>query len=237
MLSKELKDLYDTYSTEGVKTKRLLSAKDSVREIKNITNELEINHLLDVGAGDGTVLHEMENEKIASNLSVAEISDSGIEIINNRNLKTLVNVKQFDGYTIPYPDKSFDLALATYVLEHVEHERLFLKEMGRVSDYVLISVPLENTVKIKKALEAGKSIGHINFYTIDTFGSILETAGLEVIKIYPFTTSLEYEKFCSPKFGALKYYIRKTLLSLFPKFSLRRFTYMGIALCKSPNIK
>lgn len=233
MLSKELKDLYDGYYSKGVKRKRILSAKDSVREIKKITSGLKISKLLDVGSGDGTVLQEIENANITDSLSVAEISDSSIEIIKQRELKIISEIKQFDGYNIPYPDKAFDISMATYVLEHVEHERLFLREMARVSNYVLISVPLENTVAIKKSIKAGEKIGHINFYTIETFRSILETSGLEVVDIYPYTTSLEYEMLCSRKWGRYKYFIRKNLLKIAPTRAKRHFTYMGIALCKS----
>lgn len=182
---------------------------------------------------DGTVLQELESAKIAKKISVAEISNSGINIIKKRNLNTLVDIKQFDGYSIPYSNKSFDLSISTYVLEHVEHERLFLKEMARVSDYVLISIPLENTIFIKKALKAGEKIGHINFYTIETFKNLLTTSGLEVIKIYPYTTSLEYERFVSPKYGGVKYFLRKNSLTIAPRLAQRVFTYMGIALCKT----
>jgi len=235
MLSQELKNLYDGYYTKGVKRKRVLSAIDSVREIKTITQSIEINTLLDVGSGDGTVLQEIENAGLAKKISVAEISDSSIEIIKKRGLKSIESIKQFDGYKIPYDDKSFDVSMATYVLEHVEHERMFLKEMARVSNYVLISVPLENTISIKQALKAGEKIGHINFYNLDTFRSILETSGLEVVNIYPYTTSLEYEKLCSKKYGKYKYFIRKNLLKIVPQKAMRYFTYMGIALCKTTN--
>jgi ubiquinone/menaquinone biosynthesis C-methylase UbiE len=237
MLSKELKQLYDGYYSQGVKKKRLISAKDSVREIKNITKGLEISNLLDVGSGDGTVIEEMEQSKVSNSISIAEISDSSIDVIKSRNIKSILEIKQFDGYNIPYEDKSFDISTATYVLEHVEHERLFLREMARVSDYVLISVPLENTIGIEKALKAGVKIGHINFYTIETFKSILETSGLEVVSIYAYTTSLEYEMLCSKKYGRYKYLIRKTILKLAPKIARRYFTYMGIALCKANTDK
>ena len=233
MLSQELKELYDGYYSKGVKKKRLLSAVDSVREIKLITEGLQIKKLLDVGSGDGTVLEQIEKAKIAESLSVAEISSSSIEIIKNRSLKSLDEIKQFDGYEIPYEDKAFDLAMATYVLEHVEHERLFLKEMARVANYVMISVPLENTKSIAKALVAGKKIGHINFYTIETFKSILETSGLEVVEIKSYTTSKAYEVHCSKKYGRYKFMIRNAALKFFPKIARRNFTYMGIALCKT----
>lgn len=233
MLSKKLKDLYDGYYDSGIQQKRVLSAKDSIRELSKITKNINIEKLLDVGSGDGTVLQELENSGIAKELYAVEISDSSIEVINKRNLKSLHNVKKFDGYKIPFEDKSFDISISTYVLEHVEHERLFLKEMGRVSNYVLVSVPLEHTGNISKAIKAADAIGHINFYTIETFNNILRTSGLEIIDSYAYTTSKEYENYCDPKFGKLKYLIRSILLQFSPHFAMRNFTYMGMALCKT----
>lgn len=232
MLSNELKELYSNYYQNGVKTKRILSARDSVREISKVTDGKKFNKVLDVGSGDGSVLLEIDRMDIANELSVVEISESGIEIIKELNLSVIKEVRNFDGYSIPFEDNDFDLAISTYVLEHVEHERLFLREMARVAKYVLISVPLENTRLIRNAVAAGKAIGHINFYNIETFGSLLDTCGLDVVKIYPYTTSLEYEKLCSPKFGWYKYQIRKFVLKTLPKIAQRNFTYMGIAICK-----
>lgn len=231
-ISNELQELYNNYYDKNTNKKRVLSALDSVREILNISKSIKYNNVLDVGSGDGSVIEELENwinEKIFS----VEISDSGIETIKKRKLKQLVDVKKFNGYTIPYSKNSFDLSLSTYVLEHVEHERLFLREISRVSKYSIISVPLENTIFIKKSLKFSKKIGHINFYNKDTFENLLNSSGLKVLDIYCYTTSLQYEIHCSPKLGRIKYYIRKYSLKFFPKIASLLFTYMCIALCKS----
>ena len=235
MLSSELKNLYDGYYNNGVNQKRILSAKDSVREIICVTEGKKISNILDVGSGDGTVLAEMDAIALSQKISVAEISKSGIDVIEKRKLNSVVEIKQFDGYSVPYTDKVFDVSMAIYVLEHVEHERMFLKELARVANRVVIAVPLENTISLRKSIFAGKSIGHINFYNLHTFRSVLETSGLKIEKSYPYATSLEYEKYCSPRFGAVKYYIRKYMLLVTPKLACFLFTYMAIAICSSSS--
>ena len=235
MLSNELRELYDGYYDEKVQEKRALSARDSMRELKRVSGGRPFERLLDVGAGEGAVLHELEQSGFAEKISVVEISDSGIEAIRERGLSTLESIQKFDGYSIPHPEKSFDVSLATYVLEHVEHERLFLKELARVSQRVIIAVPLEHTLQLRKAREAGKAIGHINFYTPETFRSVLETSGLEVENLFPYTTSRQYESFVSPKLGPYKYFVRKAALKIAPRLACSVLTYMAIAMCKCPE--
>lgn len=40
-------------------------------------------------------------------------------------------------------DGSFDLAIQSHVLEHVEYPRVVSHEAARVADYVFVEVPLE----------------------------------------------------------------------------------------------
>lgn len=154
-----------------------------------------------------------------------------IDAVKNRELNSLKEILLFDGYKIPFDDNIFQYSIATYVLEHIEHERAFLREMARVSNKIIVSVPLEHTRKIMQARKAGKTIGHINFYTKETFRNVLETSGLFVEDLIVYTTSKEYEVFCSPRFGAIKYFLRNLTLSILPKLSGYLFTYMAIALC------
>lgn len=231
-VSDDLKELYNDYYSDEIKLKRFISAKDSVGKIKKIINGKTFKHILDVGVGEGSVLQEIEKQAISEKISAVEISQSGIDAVKERGLKTLERIVSFDGYHLPFSDKEFDLAIATYVLEHVEHERSFLHEISRCADKIIISIPLEHTRKINYARAAGQSIGHINFYTIDTFRSILETSGLTIEDSFSYTTSREYEEFCSPRYAYIKHLIKKYALALAPKLATYLFTYYAIAICK-----
>ena len=232
MLTEEMKELYEGYYEQEVEQKRTLSARDSFHEIKKVTRGQTYEHLLDVGTGDGAVIQEIDDSSFVKKISAVEISNSGIQATEKRNLKKLVDIKAFDGYEIPYPDNSFDIAMAIYVLEHVEHERMFLREIARVANELVISIPLEHTFRIRRARMAGKAIGHVNYYTLETFRNILETSGLEVVNLHPYTTSREYEVFVSGKKGIVKQLIRSTLLSISPRLACNSLTYHAIAHCK-----
>jgi SAM-dependent methyltransferase len=233
--SDKYKELYDSYYDDEVAKKRDIAARQSVDHLCKLAGN-DIGTLLDVGAGDGAVLAEIERRNMASRMDAVEISSSGIERIKSRGLKTLREVHRFDGYKLPYPDRSFDTAIAIHVLEHVEHERLFLTEIARVASRVYIEVPLEHTMRLKRSVELGRSIGHINHYTFDRFLSLLESCGLRPASSEIFSNSLAYERFVGGRVaGTIKHVIRSGLLTIAPPIAPKMFVYLGGALCISKS--
>ncbi len=162
------------------------------------------------------------------------ISTSGVDFITARQIPGLVEVKKFDGYHIPYPDKHFDVVCCIHVLEHVEHERSFLRELARVAQRLIIEVPLEHTIRVKRSIRLSRPFGHINLYDKTTFVNLLETTGLQVDSLQCFGNSLAYEQCVFGRFsGSIKYAIRTGLLRVAPALALASMTYMGIAACTS----
>jgi SAM-dependent methyltransferase len=230
-------DLYDGYySGSSVDVKREINARQSFGHIKDIAGDARFERILDIGSGNGAVLQELENANFCSEFSAVEVSSSGVDAILARKLSRLKEAKTFDGYHIDHADDAFDLGLAVHVLEHVEHERLFLAEAARVSKLLYVEVPLEHTKNIRKAISVGQTFGHINFYTDDTFRNVLSTAGLKVQALRVFYYDLDYEVLLSGQAkGGLKYQIRKQSLSLFPKLAMRHLVYMAGAICSKEH--
>jgi ubiquinone/menaquinone biosynthesis C-methylase UbiE len=138
-----------------------------------------------------------------------------------------------DGYRIPYSNKHFDLAITIHVLEHVEHERLFLQEIRRISRRAYIEVPLEHGFRIKRSIAAGTQYGHINFYMIATLRSLLESCGFTVTQCGVFASSLQYEQCVSGGTkGWLKHLLRTTALHVGPSLAPWFFVFNGCALCE-----
>jgi ubiquinone/menaquinone biosynthesis C-methylase UbiE len=238
LLNEKYAKLYDGYygDNEWLDQKRKLSAIDSARNIIAATKKSTNLSLLDVGAGDGNVLAELSGSKVFDRIVALEISDSGIEKIKSRNISELVEIKKFDGYQISFKNKEFDLGIAIHVLEHVEHERMFLCELGRVSKKVLIEVPLEHGFNIHHAILNGKKTGHINFYTIETLASLLETSGFKVIDSKVASPSVEYEQLLYGNIkGKIKNSIRNILLKFFPAIAPKFLTYNGYVYCDCPE--
>lgn len=83
---------------------------------------------LDVGSGYGNFAQFLRANGIAT--TMIDVVDEG----RHPEHKTLL----FDGRTIPFPNKSFDTAIAMFVLHHAQDQRTLLAEIGRVTRHRVI---------------------------------------------------------------------------------------------------
>jgi SAM-dependent methyltransferase len=95
---------------------------------------------LDIGTSTGT------NLRMLRDLGYRHVTglDFSIDAIRHCQEKGLGPVRQGDICALPFPDASFDLVLATDVIEHVDDDRRALAEIARVlapGGVVLITVP------------------------------------------------------------------------------------------------
>ena len=233
-VSDELKKTYDDYYLDGtVQKKREVSARQTFEHLKALAPGQPHRSVIDIGAGDGAVLAELEANHFGEDLAAVEISESGCASILKRKLTRVRSVEQFDGYHIQAANLQFDLGLVAHVLEHVEHERAFLSEVTRVAKHVYIEVPLELTLRIRRNIVAGQVYGHINHYNPTTFRYLLESNGLEVVAFGVFAASLEYERFIGGSLrGTVKYCLRRTALAIAPGIAPWLFSYIGGAVCR-----
>ncbi len=148
-------------------------------------NSLKPKNVLDVGAGSGSILHHLAEWDFCDKLYAVDISDGSIETIKGREIPGMVEVSKFDGYHIPYGDKEFDLVILSHVLEHVEHERLLLREIARVSEYQCIEIPIDFNPNIDRQLDHFLSYGHINMYTPQSLRFLMGTEGFELVDDLP----------------------------------------------------
>lgn len=235
LVRKQYQDLYADYYRNPAESlaKREISAQQSVAYLTGTIGDAKFHKLLDVGAGDGSVLAELSRRQVAEQLFAVEISASGVAVIEDRRLANLQEVKLFDGYHLPYPDKHFDLAIALHVLEHVEHERLLLLEMKRVAKRIYIEVPLELGFKVRRSIAAGRPFGHINFFTPETLRSLIESCGITATEFGVRSSSLRYEQHVSGRIkGLLKNSLRNLALAIAPNVAPWFVVYNGFAYCE-----
>lgn len=236
LLGEHLKQQYDDYYGDAaLAQKRALAARDSVAHMAALVDLRSIGTLLDVGAGEGSFLARLGEECPTARLFAVEISESGLAQIRKRDLRGLGEAKLFDGYKIPYPDKSFDVATAIHVLEHVEHERLFLTELRRVARRVVIEVPLENGLRVERSIRISAPYGHINYYNPEVFLNLVRTSGFTVLGSSVRTSSLQYEQFLyGVRVGFAKNALRRIVLRLVPRIAVWSFNYLLTVYCE-PN--
>ncbi len=231
-VSQELTDLYEGkyYGDDpGLFLQRKLAASNSVNHIQAV-HPHGLGKTVDVGSGNGSVINELVDRGLISDITALEISASGIEQLKQRQLDAVTEIVKFDGYTIPFPDRHFDTAICIHVLEHVEHERLLLREMGRVAKDIFIEIPLEGGFRGR----LNYKFGHINYYNPLSARAILETSGLKIISEKVVTSCLALEQHTHGKRGgALRFALRRFLLSTIGRRAPDVMTFLYMAHCRA----
>jgi ubiquinone/menaquinone biosynthesis C-methylase UbiE len=180
--SGNVKTAYNEFYKTHDEAWRMLGAKYKAQHIIDVCKGQSYTKVLEVGAGDGSILQKLSEYNFAPEYHAVEISDSGVAHIQSRNIKKLVSVQEFDGYKLPFEDDSFDLVILSHVLEHVEHERLLLREIKRVSRSFVIEVPIDYKTNVDKRIKHFLAYGHINVYTPTSLRYLLQTEGFEIQK-------------------------------------------------------
>jgi ubiquinone/menaquinone biosynthesis C-methylase UbiE len=195
MLSEEVKTAYDNFYTNSDVAWRMLGAKYKAQNIVDVCKGIKPQKVLEVGAGDGSILHFLNDWHFAPELYALEIAQSGVDLINVRKLYRLVLAQSFDWYKIPFEDDTFDLVILAHVLEHVEHERILLRELKRVAKYIVVEVPKDYRFGVDKRMKHFLDYGHINMYTPTSLRFLLQSEGLEILEDKVSMTAPETTKF------------------------------------------
>jgi ubiquinone/menaquinone biosynthesis C-methylase UbiE len=240
----QFQEAYDAQYRQEIGEWRMMNAKYKAQNIMDVVGSRRFKRVLDVGAGDGSILSILGKTNIANELYAVEISSSALEQLKTRNIDKLSEALQFDGYSIPYPDKHFDAVVLSHVLEHVEHERVLLREIKRVSHHLIIEVPRDYMLGVDKRVKHFLSYGHINMYTPTLLRFLLQTEGFEIqneklsilhpeILLYNVKLRKEKSSFLKNAKIFLSYQVRKAFLSSPVKSIRERYCNAVTILTKS----
>lgn len=235
-ISEKVKQFYNDFY-DGPSEWRRLGAIDKSDNIIKLCNKYPHNSILEIGSGEGSVLQRLSDLEFPNKMFSLEISENAVEITNRRKIKSLIECKLFDGCNIPYEDNSFDLAILTHVLEHVEQPGQILLEAGRVAPCVFVEVPLEDNKRLKKEAAFSKS-GHINFYSVKTIIELIQNSGFHILVQIITNSSYKIYKFQYGAIGILRYLMKETALKIFPsRVAAALFTYNCSLLCRKTEAK
>jgi ubiquinone/menaquinone biosynthesis C-methylase UbiE len=217
-VSNTIQEAYSSQYDESIIAWRTNAAKYKAKNILELAKTIQFNTVLEVGSGEGSILDWLSKWDFSNNLNAIEISASGIEIIKSKNIKNLHDVLLFDGYKIPYADNHFDLVICSHVLEHVEHERVLLREIKRVSRYQIFEVPIDFSFYVDKKIRHFLAYGHINIYTPSLFRYLLKSENFEILKdkCYIYDDEVLRHIYKENKYGFFKQKIKNNILKLFP---------------------
>jgi SAM-dependent methyltransferase len=223
--------LRTAYTYEGESGWCRLNALDKADNVVRLCGGVPHATILDVGAGEGSVLGRLAELGFGETHTAIEVSESGLEAIRGRHLPSLAECRRFDGECIPYADASFDLAVLSHVVEHVENPRKLLHEAKRVARHVFVEVPLEHNLRLPRDFEADE-LGHINAYTAATIRRLLQSSGLEVLSQIVTNRSLATYAFHGDRLARVKFGIKELALRALPSLATAVWTYHCALLCR-----
>ncbi|MBI9015759.1 MAG: class I SAM-dependent methyltransferase [Phycisphaerae bacterium] len=187
--------LYDNSSDEQFQAHgqaKMVVFKPAITEIKNFLNKNPSNEnkLLDIGCGSGHFMQLAQN----NGFDVTGIEPAETSAHYARNIMNMPVICD-DMKNVQLPHESFDAITLWDVIEHVSDPRAVLEQVNKwlkPGGIVALRFPSATWQKIKgivlqRLLHSKRpSFGptmHLYFFNEDTFTTIANKAGLEVVKV------------------------------------------------------
>ena len=121
-----------------------LSSKLAGRRMTDITLEalaVKSKNILDIGCGDGTHTIELDLFGGPNQIVAGDVADEAVKIAHNKSIGHNVHYVINSAYELPFPSKSFDIAILRAVLHHLNNPRKAIQEALRVADIIWVIEP------------------------------------------------------------------------------------------------
>ncbi|GAC1316737.1 MAG: hypothetical protein NVSMB25_02990 [Thermoleophilaceae bacterium] len=232
---------YDrAYASADLRAWRELGARGKADHVAELIAALRLSpaRVVEVGCGDGSLLAELGRRGIGERLTGFEISATALELARAREIPNLALLERFDGRGLDVSSESFDLAVLSHVLEHVDQPAGLLREAARCARVVVVEVPLESNLSARRQAKRSQadSIGHLQRLDRRQVRALVRSAGLEIaaelldplpLAVHEFFSSSRSER----GRAAVKAALRRALFTLSERASERLFTLHYACAC------
>jgi len=189
---------YDKYGSTNPAVRRMMAAFE--RSLDELLARAEPRSLLDVGCGEGVLVHRWA-ERLGAQTRVVGIDLEEDSIQGGWAERQAPNLeyRTMAAENLPFAENEFDLASAIEVLEHVPDPQHTVAEMARCAErHLLVSVPREplwrmlNMARGAYWPQLGNTPGHLNHWSRRSFVRLLARHGdvVEVRSPFPWTMLL-----------------------------------------------
>lgn len=193
--------------------------------------------VVEVGCGDGALLAAMSAGGVGDRFDGFELSEPAARIAAGRSIPGVGRIETYDGARVPADDRSYDLAVVSHVLEHVEDPPALLAEAARLAEHVLVEVPLERNRSAERPAKRAeaRSIGHIQYFDREAVRALAAGAGLRVVDDMTDPLPRRHHAFFAESRvdrarASLKWAVRWALWRIAPRAAERAFTVHYAAL-------
>jgi ubiquinone/menaquinone biosynthesis C-methylase UbiE len=163
-------------------------AVDKVDSIEALTAGIPISSVVEIGAGTGAILSELDKRAFAARYVAIEPASQMAAFLKEHT--TATRLECVIDSTLADADltgQRFDLAILSHVLEHVAAPSVLLAEALAVARYVVAEVPLEGNwngnlrsmlkERLTKRPRIDHLAGHVHFWSRSEFKAVVDAAG------------------------------------------------------------
>jgi len=179
---------YDKYGSGNPVVRRLMAGFE--RELDELLELAAPRSLLDVGCGEGVLVHRWaqrlteRNPGESTRVVGIDLEEASIQAGWAERQAPNLEYRVMRAENLPFADGEFDLASAIEVLEHVPDPEQTLGEMARCAErHLLVSVPREPLWRVLNLARGaywrtlGDTPGHLNHWSRRGFVALLERYG------------------------------------------------------------
>jgi 2-polyprenyl-3-methyl-5-hydroxy-6-metoxy-1,4-benzoquinol methylase len=176
---------YDKYGSTNPLVRRMMSGFEStLDELMSLTRTGGPASLLDVGCGEGVLVHRWAAELPDARIVGIDLEEPSIQAGWEQRRAPNLEYRVMRAENLPFSDDEFDVATAIEVLEHVPDPEHTLSEMARCArTHLLVSVPREplwrmlNMARGSYLSALGNTPGHLNHWSKRSFVALLSRYG------------------------------------------------------------
>lgn len=143
-----------------------------------VASDIQPKSILELGCGEGYLLSQLHQH--FPSVPMLGLDNLDVALDEGHRIFPELQLMHGDIYHIAQPDKSWDLVIASEVLEHLDDPLAALKELKRVSSrHVLLSVPHEpwfrlgNLARGRHLSRLGNHPEHVNLWSRSGFAKFV----------------------------------------------------------------
>ncbi len=203
---------------------RETGAHQKALNIALVCRSIKVKSVVEIGCGTGAVLRFLHSRRFAREYACIDAAFSAVQFVR-QSCKDFVQ-RAFVGLAgaLPFQDTTFDVAILTHVVEHLDDPVPAIREASRVARYVVLEVPTEkvlsNMIRTKVLQHPYASIegaGHVQFWSPKSIVAFLEKdCGLQILVHHRDLISKDTEFYGQRGLNLAKPIFKQTLKAVLP---------------------